>query len=60
MQSFLENHLFIFQDLVVLKLLVSLISRPIACSARLAIHRQTERHTHTHKPTTVTLAAHVR
>ena len=39
---------------VPLKLLVSLISRLVACSARIVADR------HTHRPTTVTLAAHAR
>ena len=44
---------------VVLKLLVSLISRLVACSAR--IRRQTDRHTvQTHRTTTITLATHAR
>ena len=42
--------------LVALKLLVSLISRPVACSARIVVDRQTQ----TYRTTTVTLAAHAR
>ena len=42
----------IFHALVALKLLVSLISRLVACSARIVVDRQTNR------PTTVTLAVH--
>ena len=44
----------IFLALVALKLLVSLISRLVACSARIVLDRQT------HRKTTVTLAAHAR
>ena len=51
---------FHFHALVALKLLVSLISRLVACSARIVVDRQTERQTQTHRPTTVTLAAHAR
>ena len=47
-----------FHALVALKLLVSLISRLVACSARIVVDRQTDRQTH--RPTTVTLAAHGR
>ena len=47
-----------FHALVVLKLLVSLISRLVACSARIVVDKQTDRQTH--RPTTVTLAAHAR
>ena len=43
-----------FLALVALKLLVSLISRLVVCSARIVVDRQT------HKTTTVTLAAHAR
>ena len=43
-----------FHALVALKLLVSLISRLVACSARIVVDKQT------HRPTTVTLAAHAR
>ena len=45
--SFWQNHHFIFRALVVLKLLVSLLSRLIACSARISV----DRHTHTHTDT---------
>ena len=45
-----------FLALVALKLLVSLISRLVACSARIVADRQTDRQTH--RTTTVTLAAH--
>ena len=45
-QSFQENrHVVIFHALVALKLLVSLISRLIACSARIVVDRQTDIHT---------------
>ena len=52
---------FIFQILVVLKLLVSLIGHPMACTARIAVvsHTHTHTHTHTHKPSTITLNVHV-
>ena len=53
-QSFLENQPFIFQARVVLKPLVSLIGRLVACSDRISVDTQTD------KPTTVTLAAHAR
>ena len=53
-QSFQQNHHIIFPALVALKLLVSLISRLVAGSARIVVDRQT------HRPSTVTLAAHVR
>ena len=51
-----------FHALVALKLLVSLISRLVACSARIVVDKQTDRQTdrQTHRPTTVTLAAHAR
>ena len=49
------------------ELLVSLISRLVACSARTVVDRQTDRqtdrhrhHTQTHRTSTVTLAAHAR
>ena len=45
---------FYFLAHVPLKLLVSLISRLVACSARIVVDRQT------HRTTTVTLAAHAR
>ena len=45
---------FIIQALIVLKPLVSLIGRSLACSARIAV----DRHTYTHKPSTVTITAH--
>ena len=43
-------------------MLVSLISRLVACSPRIVVDKQTNRHTdgHTHRTTTVTLAAHAR
>ena len=43
---------------IALKLLVSLISRFVACSAGIVVDRQT--HRQTHRTTTVTLAAHAR
>ena len=48
----------LFLALVALKLLVSLISRLVACSARTVADRQTDKQTH--RTTTVTLAAHAR
>ena len=56
--SFQQNHHISFLALVALKLLVSLISRLVACSARIVIDRQTDKQTH--RTTTVTLAAHAR
>ena len=53
-QSFQQNRHINFLALVALKLLVSLISRPVACSPRIVVDTQT----HTHRPSTVTLAAH--
>ena len=52
--SFQRNRHVNFLTLVALKLLVSLISRLVACSARIVVDRQT------HRTTTVTLAAHAR
>ena len=52
MQSFQG---FIFQAHIVLKLSVSLIGHPVACSARISTDKQTNRQTN---PSTVTLAAH--
>ena len=57
-QSFQQNRHISFHALVALKLLVSLISRLVACSARIVVDRQTNRQTH--RPTTVTPAAHAR
>ena len=59
-QSFQQNRHVIFPALVALKLLVSLISRLVACSARIVVdtHTHTLTHTQTHRTTTVTLAAH--
>ena len=57
-QSFQQNRFFIFRALVALKMLVSLISRLVACSPRIVVDKQTDRHTH--RTTTVTLAAHAR
>ena len=53
-QSFQKNRHINFLALVALKLLVSLISRLVACSARIVVDRQT------HRTTTVTLAVHAR
>ena len=47
MQSFQQNRHIIFHALVALKLLVSLISRLVACSVRIVIDRQTNRQTDT-------------
>ena len=47
-----------FPALVALNLLVSLIRRLVACSARIVADKQTDRQTH--RTTTVTLAAHAR
>ena len=44
-QSFQQNRHIIFHALVALKLLVSLISRLVACSARIVVDRQTNRQT---------------
>ena len=57
-QSFQQNHHIIFPALVALNLLVSLISRVVACSARIVADKQTDRQTH--RTITVTLAAHAR
>ena len=57
-QSFHDNRLFIFHAFVALKLLVSLIGRLAACSARINIDRQTDRWTD--RPSTITLAVHAR
>ena len=57
-QSFQQNRHITVHALVALKLLVSLISRLVACSARIVVDRQTDKQTH--RPTTVTLAAHAR
>ena len=54
-QSFQENRPF-FLARVVLKPLVLLIGRLVACSSRISVDRQA--HRETDKPTTVTLAAH--
>ena len=58
--SFQRNCHVIFLALVALKLLVSLISRLVARSARIVVDRQTDKQTNrqTHRTTTVTLAAH--
>ena len=59
---FSKNRHILFHALVALKLLVSLISRLVACSARIVVDKQTNKQTNrqTHRPTTVTLAAHAR
>ena len=65
-ESFQQNRLINFLALVALKLLVSLISRLVACSARIVVDKHTNKHTdrqtdrQTHRTTTVTLAAHAR
>ena len=53
-QSFQQNRHVLFLALVALQLLVSLISRLVACSTRIVVDRQI------HTPSTVTLAAHAR
>ena len=55
---FSKNRHVIFLALVALKLLVSLMSRLVACSPRIVVDRQTDKQTH--RRTTVTLAAHAR
>ena len=55
-QSFQQNRHINFHALVALKLLVSLISRLVACSARIVVDRQTDKQTRRK----VTLAAHAR
>ena len=57
-QSFQQNRHIDFPALIALNLLVSLISRLVACSARIVVDKQTDRQTH--RTTTVTLAAHAR
>ena len=63
-QSFQQNRHVSFLTLVALKMLVSLMSRLVACSARIVVDRQTDRQTdgqtnrQTHITTTVTLATH--
>ena len=57
-QSFQQNRHIIFPALVALNLLVSLINRLVACSARIIADKQTDKQTH--RTTTVTLATHVR
>ena len=62
-QSFQQYRHIIYLALVALKLLVSLISRLVACSPRMVVATHTDRHTHRHTErvtTTVTLAAHAR
>ena len=49
-----------FHALVALKLLVSLISRLVACSARIVGDKHIYKQTDKHRPSTVTLAAHAR
>ena len=46
-QLFQQNHHIIFLALVALKLLVSLISLLVACSARIVVDRQTDKQTDT-------------
>ena len=57
-QTFQQNRHMIFHALVALKLLVSLISRLVAFSARIVVDTQTVGQTH--RPITATLAAHAR
>ena len=51
-RTFQQNRHIIFLALVALKLLVLLINHPVACSPRIVVD--------THRPSTVTLAAHAR
>ena len=44
-QSFQQNRQFLFRALVALKMLVSLISRLVACSPRIVVDKQTDTHT---------------
>ena len=44
-QSFQQNRQFVFHALVALKMLVSLISRLVACSPRIVVDKQTDTHT---------------
>ena len=46
-QSFQQNRYFNFRALVALKMLVSLISRLVACSPRIVVDKQTDRQTDT-------------
>ena len=55
-QSFQQNRHVVFPALVALNLLVSLISRFVACSPRIVV----DTHTHTERLYTVTLAVHAR
>ena len=57
-QSFQQNRHISFPALVALNLLVSLISRLVARSAKIVVDKQTNKQTH--RTTTVTLAAHAR
>ena len=57
-QWFQQNRHVIYLALVALKLFVSLITRLVACSARIVADKQTNKQTH--RTTTVTLAAHAR
>ena len=59
---FSKNRHINFPALVALNLLVSLISRLVARSARIVVDKQTNKQTdrQTHRTTTVTLAAHAR
>ena len=58
-QSFQQNRHFVFHALVALKLLVSLINRLVACSARIVVDKRTQTdtltHIYVHRPSTVTL-----
>ena len=58
MQFFQEKLHFKYQALVVLKSLVLLMGRLVACSVRIAADKQTDRQTH--RTTTVTLACMLR
>ena len=59
-QSFKQNRHIRFRALVALKLLVSLISHLVACSARIVVDRHTHTNRQTHRPNTVTVATFAR
>ena len=58
--SFSKITTLLFHALVALKMLVSLISRLVACSPRIVVDKQTDRQTDKHRRSTVTLPAHAR
>ena len=60
-RQFKEKRHFNIATNLTLNTMVSFVILLIACTSRIACaDRQTDRHTHTHKTTTVTLAVHVR